>query len=65
MPVVHIELWKGRTKEQKTKLIKNVTSAVVSSIGCPPDAVEVIITDVDKDSWGIGGEPASVKFPDK
>jgi len=65
MPVVHIELWKGRTKEQKTKLIKNVTSAVVSSIGCPPDAVEVIITDVDKDNWGIGGEPASVKFPDK
>ena len=65
MPLVRIDLWKGRNSETKKKLIKNVTGAVVDSVGCPVNAVEVIINDVDKDNWGIAGEQASEKFPDK
>lgn len=65
MPIIRIDLWKGRDKEAKSKLIKNVTSAVCDSIGCPVDVVEVIVNDVEKENWGIGGEPASSKFPDK
>jgi len=65
MPVVRIDLWKGREKETKKKLIKKVTSAVADAIGCPIEAVQVIINEVEKDNWGIGGTPASVKFPDK
>jgi len=65
MPVVRIDLWKGREKETKKKLIKKVTSAVADAIGCPIEAVQVIINEVEKDNWGIGGTPASVKFPDR
>jgi len=65
MPVVRIDLWKGRNKEKKKELIKKVTSAVVDAIGCPIEAVQVVINEVDKDNWGIGGVPASVKFPDR
>ncbi|KKL11462.1 hypothetical protein LCGC14_2545560 [marine sediment metagenome] len=65
MPVVRIDLWKGREKETKKELIKKVTSAVVDAIGCSTGAVQVIINEVDKDNWGIGGVPASIKFPDR
>ena len=65
MPVVRIDLWKGREKETKKKLIKQITSAVTDAIGCPIEAVQVIINEVEKDNWGIGGTPASVKFPDR
>ena len=65
MPVVKIDLWKGRERETKKELIKKVTSAVVDAIDCPAEAVQVIINEVDKDNWGIGGVPASIKFPDK
>lgn len=65
MPVVRIDLWKGREKETKKELIEKITSAVTNAIGCPIEAVQVIINEVDKDNWGIGGTPASVKFPDK
>jgi 4-oxalocrotonate tautomerase len=65
MPVVRIDLWKGREKETKKKLIEKITSAVTDAIGCSTEAVQVIINEVDKDNWGIGGTPASVKFPDK
>ena len=65
MPFVRIDLWKGRGKEKKKELIKKVTSAVVDAIDCPIEAVQVIINEVEKDNWGIGGVPASVKFPDR
>ncbi|MFH1352287.1 MAG: 2-hydroxymuconate tautomerase [bacterium] len=65
MPVVRIDLWKGREKEKRKELIKKVTSAVVESIGCVKEAVHVVINEVEKDNWGIGGESASEKFPDK
>ncbi|MFA5779397.1 MAG: 2-hydroxymuconate tautomerase [Elusimicrobiota bacterium] len=65
MPFVRIDLWKGRDKETKKKLIKNVTAAVVESIGCPPEAVQVVINEVEKENWGLGGMPADEKFPDE
>ncbi len=65
MPVVRIDLWKGREKEKKQEIIEKVTSAIVDTVGCPSEAVHVIINEVEKYNWGIGGIPASVKFPDK
>jgi len=65
MPVVRIDLWKGREKERKKELIEKTTSVVADVIGCPIEAVQIIINEVEKDNWGIGGTPASVKFPDK
>ncbi len=65
MPVVRIDVWKGRDKEKKKELIEKITSVVADAIGCPIEAVQVIINEVEKDNWGIGGTPASVKFPDK
>ncbi len=58
MPVVKIDLWKGREKETKKELIKKVTSAVVDAIDCPIKAVQVTINEVEKNNWGIGGVPA-------
>jgi 4-oxalocrotonate tautomerase len=37
---------------------------VFEELGIPPQAVEVIIQEVPKENWGIGGELADVKFRD-
>jgi 4-oxalocrotonate tautomerase len=65
MPIVKIELWKGRSKEQKRKLVGKVTSAVVDSVSCPAEAVQVVVAEIEKENWGIAGQLASEKFPDK
>jgi len=65
MPIVRIDLWKGRDKEKKKELIEKITSAIADAIDCRIEAVQVIINEVEKDNWGIGGVSASVKFPDK
>lgn len=59
MPIVKIEIWKGRNEETKEILIRNVTKAVSESINCPPEKVIVIIEDSPKANWGIGGVQAS------
>lgn len=61
MPIVKIDLWEGRTEEQKEKLIASVTKAVCESIGCPSQAVEILIQDYKKSDWGIDGKPANKK----
>ncbi|HLC74557.1 MAG TPA: 2-hydroxymuconate tautomerase [Candidatus Nanoarchaeia archaeon] len=59
MPVVTIQMWEGRTKQMKGKLIKSVSNAVADSLGIPIDRVEVVLQEVSKDNWGKGGEQAS------
>jgi len=59
MPVVRIDMWEGRDKETKRKLIQSVSKAVADSLGIEMDKVEIIINDVHKDNWGKEGEQAS------
>jgi 4-oxalocrotonate tautomerase len=59
MPVVKIDMWEGRPRKKKEKLIQNVTKAVSDSLGCPKEDVTVILSDVSKDNWGCGGVQAS------
>jgi 4-oxalocrotonate tautomerase len=65
MPFVTIDIWEGRTVEQKRELIKAVTSAVTGVIGCPEEAVDVIIRDVPKGNWATGGKLHCDEMPVK
>ncbi len=58
MPVVRVEMWEGRTEEQKEKLIKGITKAF-EEIGVNPVVLTIIIHDVPKSNWGMRGEQAS------
>jgi 4-oxalocrotonate tautomerase len=58
MPVVIVEMWQGRTEEQKEQLIKGITKAF-EGLGIPSDKLHIIIHDVPKCNWGTLGGPAS------
>lgn len=60
MPIVTVEMWEGRTVEQKKKLVEGITS-VIANIGVPPEAVHIIIKDNPKHNWATGGKLASEK----
>jgi 4-oxalocrotonate tautomerase len=55
MPFVIVEFWEGRTVDQKRKLVKAITEAMVEHGGCKPEHLHVVIHDVPKDSWGRAG----------
>ena len=59
MPIVTIGLWAGRSAEAKEKLIKDITKTVCDNVGCPSEAVIVVIEDIPKENWGQNGKQAS------
>jgi 4-oxalocrotonate tautomerase family enzyme len=57
MPLVEIKWFKGRDEKTKAKAIELVTKAICEAAGCGPDAVTVIIYDIERSSWGKNGKP--------
>ena len=60
MPVVIVEMWEGRTIEQKRQLAEGITS-VMTGLGIPPAEVHIIIKDNPRHNWASGGRLASEK----
>ena len=56
MPTYHVEMMEGRTVEQKKKLVVELTRVSVEVLGCVPEAVDVIITDIKRENWATGGK---------
>ena len=56
MPVVIVEMWEGRTTEQKRKLVEAITAAMVEHCGVSPEHLHVIIHDVPRANWGRNGK---------
>jgi len=61
MPIIHVNVWEGFGQEKAKITIQNITK-VFADLGIPTQAVEVIVHEIQKSHWGIGGEPASEKF---
>jgi len=61
MPSIHVNVWKGFGKEKAKIVIQKITQVFVD-LAIPQQAVEVIVHEIPKSHWGIGGEPASEKF---
>jgi 4-oxalocrotonate tautomerase len=55
MPTIRVELFAGRTLEQKRALAQALTEATVRTLGGSADAVDVIFCDVERHDWATGG----------
>ena len=58
MPLIEIHMLKGRTPEQKKKLLASVTQAVAESIDAQLPSIRVWIHEMPKENWGIAGVSA-------
>jgi 4-oxalocrotonate tautomerase len=59
MPIVNIQIQQGRSTQKVQDLIAGVTDTVSEKLEVPKDRVRVIVTEVPKTHWGIGGVAAS------
>jgi 4-oxalocrotonate tautomerase len=58
MPVVLVEMWEGRTLDQKRQLARDLTDAFVK-IGVPAEAVSIIMRENPKNCWATSGQLCS------
>ncbi|MCM3116959.1 4-oxalocrotonate tautomerase [Neobacillus sp. MER 74] len=55
MPIVNIQILEGRPEEKVKELIHNVTEVVSTTLGAPKENVRILVSEVPKTHWGIGG----------
>ncbi len=55
MPTINVQLFEGRTLEQKRAFVKEVTEATCRTLDCGAASVEIIIDEVKREHWATGG----------
>ncbi len=59
MPFALIHIMEGRDEAKKTAMIKAVTEAISTSLDTPRENVRVLVQEIPKSQWGIGGKTAA------
>ena len=61
MPLLRLEMHPGRTPEQKRAFVREATRVVVETLICPPESVDIVITEVSREDWAKAGKLVSDK----
>ena len=61
MPMIKVELLKGRTVEQKREFAEVVTRETARILKCRPEVVDVVFQDVEPHDWANAGKLNSDK----
>ena len=64
MPTIRVELFEGRTIEQKREYARALTEATVRTLGGSPDSVDILFFDIARSDWATGGRLWSDPAPD-
>ena len=56
MPIITVEMFEGRSRQQREIFAKAVTEAAVKILGAPVDHTWVIFREHPKSYWAIAGK---------
>jgi 4-oxalocrotonate tautomerase len=56
MPTINVQLFEGRTAEQKRAFVQAVTEATVKTLECAPESVDILIHEIKREHWATGGK---------
>lgn len=56
MPVITVEMFEGRTRQQREAFVKAVTKATVEILKAPEEQTWIIFREQPKSHWAIGGK---------
>ena len=66
MPIIRVEMFKGRNAEQKKKIARELIDGFIKGAdGGKPESFHVVFTEVDKTDWAVGYETMAERYPDK
>lgn len=60
MPLVYVNMMKGRSPDQIESMIGAMSEAIATSLDAPLDSVRVMVNEMDDHQFGVGGKPMRV-----
>lgn len=55
MPIIRVEMFSGRTREQKSVIAKELTDTFIRTAGGKPEGVTIVFSDIEKEDWAVAG----------
>ena len=55
MPMIRVELLKGRSVAQKRAFVEAVTRETARILDCRPEVVDIVFVDIEPHDWANGG----------
>ena len=55
MPTVNIQLFEGRTVDEKRTLAQKLTGTITEVLNVPPEAVRIVITEMSRENLAVAG----------
>jgi len=55
MPIIRVEMFEGRSIEQKRELVEALTRETARIAKIAPDTIYVLIDEYRRDNWAAGG----------
>lgn len=62
MPVINVQIAKGRSEEKKQELVDKLSDVVCDVLDVEKDWVTILITEYERENWATGGVLHSIKF---
>ncbi|PAQ14192.1 4-oxalocrotonate tautomerase [Bacillaceae bacterium SAOS 7] len=62
MPIITVQLAKGRTIEQKQSFVEVVTKEAARKLNVKEEWVTVIFEEYDRENWASDGQLHAIKF---
>ncbi|HEV7856090.1 MAG TPA: 4-oxalocrotonate tautomerase [Herminiimonas sp.] len=56
MPTINVQLFEGRTLEQKRAFVKAVTEVTCQTLDASPESIDIIIEEVKRENWATAGK---------
>lgn len=55
MPYINVQITKGASREQKAKIVKEMTDSLVNTLGKRPEHIHIVIQEINEEDWGFKG----------
>jgi 4-oxalocrotonate tautomerase len=56
MPTIQIQMFEGRSKEQRQELARAITETTCRVLDLQPGSVDIVITEVKRENWITAGK---------
>ena len=55
MPYVNVQITRGATREQKARLVSEITQTLATVLGKKPEHTHIVIQEIAEEDWGYAG----------
>jgi 4-oxalocrotonate tautomerase len=55
MPYVNVQITKGTSRDQKRRLVEDITASLVQNLGKNPEHIHIVLQEIEEEDWGYAG----------